>query len=277
MLLYPPAKINLGLAVKGKRPDGYHNIESVFYTLPIYDALECIENKQYKQGDSNFIYTTSGLPIAGELSTNLVYKAYQLLSQDFELPPVLCHLNKYIPMGAGLGGGSSDGAYMLLLLNRLFSLNYTSSQLAVYAQQLGSDCPFFIYTQAMHVKGRGELLSPIEFSLKGKYFVLIYPNLHISTVEAYQNLIYNPDQRSDFDEVVKQPINTWKDQLYNHFETYAFQKFPELELVKNKLYDTGAIYASMTGSGSAIYGVFEEAPYEMIKSEFDYPVFSGSF
>lgn len=277
MLLYPPAKINLGLAVKGKRPDGYHNIESVFHLLPIYDALECIENSSYKHEDSNFVFTTSGLPIAGELSTNLVYKAYQLLSQDFELPPVLCHLHKYIPMGAGLGGGSSDGAYMLLLLNRLFELRLSSSQLANYAQKLGSDCPFFIYNQAMHVKGRGELLSPIEFSLKGKYFVLIYPNLHISTVEAYQNLVYNPTQSSDFDIVVKQPIHTWKEQVYNHFETYAFHKFPELEVVKNKLYDLGASYASMTGSGSAIYGIFEESPIETIKSEFEYPVFLGSF
>jgi 4-diphosphocytidyl-2-C-methyl-D-erythritol kinase len=277
MLLYPNAKINIGLAVKGKRADGYHNLESVFYPLNIYDALECIENKNYKPSQSPFLFTTSGLEIAGDIETNLVYKAYQLLHIRFGLPPVICHLHKHIPMGAGLGGGSSDGAYMLLLLNDLFELNLDSQTLAMFAQELGSDCPFFIYNKPAFVEGRGEVITPIDFSLTPKYFVLVYPDLHIGTKEAYEHLIYDAHSHSNFDQLILEPIENWKNNIYNHFEPYAVTKFPQIADIKNILYQAGAVYASMTGSGSAVFGIYDHLPSTGLESLSKYKIYIGNF
>ncbi|MGQ7867970.1 4-(cytidine 5'-diphospho)-2-C-methyl-D-erythritol kinase [Sunxiuqinia sp. sy24] len=248
MITYPIAKINLGLLVTGKRPDGFHNIETIFYPVPIQDALEVVVSDVFN-------ITISGIDLNEDPEKNLVVKAYQLLKADFQLPPVNIHLHKNIPVGAGLGGGSSDAAYMLLLLNELFQLELTEEQLLNYALQLGSDCPFFIRHKPAFAQGRGELIEEIALNLAGYYLVVVKPSIHISTPEAYQDIV-PAMSRISLKALVHFPLSKWKGNLQNQFEHSVFVNHPEVKEIKEKLYQLGAAFALMSGSGSAVYGLF---------------------
>ncbi len=254
MIVYPNCKINLGLKVLNQRDDGFHNIESVIVPVPLYDALEIMENK--KQVKAVIDFSISGASVEGELNTNLCVKAYTLLDQDFKLPPVNMHLHKIIPMGAGLGGGSSDGAFTLVLLNQIFGLGIKPLHLKKYALKLGSDCPFFIENAPSMVGGRGEKIKKIAPELEGLHIVIIYPGIHISTALAYKNL-QKTVYKDPLQELPDWNIKIWQKKLKNDFEPYAFAKYPLLKKLKEALYSKGAVYASMSGSGSAIYGLFD--------------------
>ena len=255
MVIFPNAKINLGLRVVSKRSDGYHDLDTVFYPIPVTDILELISNKETHQ--SEFSFSSSGLEIPGGADQNLCYKAYQLLKKDHpDLPSIKVYLHKQIPMGAGLGGGSSDGAFMLTLLNEQYGLQLSKEKLKEYALQLGSDCPFFINNQPCSATGRGEIMNNIDLSLKGYHLVLVCPGIHVSTKEAFHNIV--PQAASLTCEVlVKQPLSEWKSTLINDFEVPVFSSYPAIGEIKKMLYDKGAIYASMTGTGSTVYGIFD--------------------
>lgn len=249
MVSFPNCKINLGLNIVSKRPDGFHNLETVFYPIPLKDVLEVIQAQ-----DINF--TTTGLAIAGNEEDNLCIKAYKLLKTDFpHIPNVHIHLHKAIPMGAGLGGGSADGAFMLLALNKKFHLNLTEEQLIDYALALGSDCPFFIINKPSLGAGRGEVLTPVNLDLSAYQFALVNPQIHISTKEAFSKLAPAPPS-VHINEIIQQPIETWKNDLKNDFEEFIFQLSPAIKAIKDEMYATGAIYCSMTGTGSTVYGIF---------------------
>lgn len=252
MILFPPCKINLGLNVKRKREDGYHELESVMYQLPWCDILEIVKSDV-------FSFSSSGLAIPGETDANLCIKAYQLLAEKYDLSPVKIHLHKILPMGAGLGGGSADGAYTLRILNDLFELQLTNDELRTFAAKLGSDCALFIEDPPQLAKGRGEILTPIELNLSGYYVQLINIGIHISTKMAFENLNFSNDELS-FANLSVRNIHEWKDFLVNDFEASIFPHHPELEQLKKRLYDNGAIYASMTGSGSTMFGIYQEEP-----------------
>ena len=253
MVSFPNAKINLGLDIIEKRNDGYHNISSCFYPIKLTDVLEIIESNK-------FSFSSTGFTIPGQSKENLVIKAYQLLKKDFDLPEVAIHLHKSIPTGAGLGGGSADGAYTLKMLNTLFELYLDDTILIDYASTLGSDCPFFIYSLPMIVEGRGDLIRPCGLKLKGYYLFIIKPDFAISTIEAYQEVIPIYPENS-IEEILDNPSpETWKDVLKNDFETGLFKKNPELKEIKKQLFKHGALYASLTGSGAAIFGIFREDP-----------------
>ena len=250
MISFPNCKINLGLHIIGKRPDGYHDLETVFYPIPLKDALELVES------DVTSIKIT-GLSVPGNNEDNLCLKAYRLLKNDFpHLPPVQVHLHKAIPTGAGLGGGSADGAFMLMLLDKKFELQLTQAQLIAYALQLGSDCPFFIINKPVFATGRGEKMSAVDVDLSGYTFVIVNPQIHISTRESFARLTPKMPVKN-IEAILQQPINTWKDELINDFEKGLFQSFPEIEAVKMALYNSGAVYASMTGTGSTVFGIFD--------------------
>lgn len=252
MVVFPHCKINLGLHVVSRREDGYHNIETCFYPVPRYDILEAIPS-------SGFSFDQSGLSIPGASADNLCIRAYQLLKNDFSLAPVKIHLHKVIPMGAGLGGGSSDAAYMLKLLNDLFHLNLSATQLSTYAARLGSDCAFFTQPQPMLGSGRGEILENIDVNLKGYWLCLVKPDVHVSTAEAYAGMVPQPPARP-LKEILSLPVENWKSLLVNDFEKTIFGKFPLLNEVKQRLYKSGAAYAAMSGSGSTIFALFKENP-----------------
>lgn len=266
MVLFPNCKINIGLNIVGKRTDGYHDLETIFYPVQIKDAVEIIENKNVQRSmvskgvlSDNVLFTMSGLAIDGVIENNLCVKAYQLLKRDFpDLPPVKMHLHKAIPMGAGLGGGSADGAFTLQLLNKKFSLDLTEKQLISYALQLGSDCPFFIINKPCFATGRGEKLEQIDLDLTGYKIIIAHPGIHVSTGSAFSNINPCLPTRS-LKEIVQQPINSWKEDLKNDFEEPIFSKYPEIKKIKDELYNSGAVYASMTGSGSAVYGMFNKS------------------
>ena len=247
MISFPNCKINLGLGVLRKREDGYHDIQTVFYPLPLHDAIEVIQAEK----DS---FSVSGIPVE-ETSSNLCMKALQLLQQDFTIPPVHLHLHKRIPMGAGLGGGSADGAYTLLLLNDKFSLGLTKDQLATYALQLGSDCPFFIYNQPCLAGGRGEALEMLTLDLSAYKLVVVHPGIHVSTAWAFSQLQPRSD-RPSLHEIIQLPVAEWKGRLYNDFEVPVSAKHPEIAAIRDQLYEGGAVYAAMSGSGSSVFGLF---------------------
>lgn len=251
MINFPNAKINLGLQITEKRTDCYHNIDSCFYPIPLEDILEVIPSKV---DEFNF----HGLSIAGKSTDNLIWKAYQLLKQEFQLPPINISLYKNIPMGAGMGGGSADGAFMLKLLNDKFELGLSKDLLKDYALQLGSDCPFFIDNSPAYVTGRGEALAPIKVNLKGYYLGLILPGIHISTQEAYAQIVPNKERETVKSIIEHAPLADWQAKLENDFETSVFKKHPTLKEQKDKLYKVGAVYASMSGSGSTLYGIFDK-------------------
>lgn len=256
MLSFPNAKINLGLYITQKRPDGYHNLQTVFYPLNWCDALEVID-----QGANNkeFSLSCSGLAVAGALEDNILFKAYALVKQVRSLPAIQVHLHKNIPMGAGLGGGSSDAAFFLHLLNNKFELKFTLSELADLAVQLGSDCPFFIYNTPKYAEGRGEIFSEFQVDLSPYFILCIYPNIHSSTAAAFKGLSPN-FPKHNLKDSLSQNIAQWKELVSNDFETPIFNQYPQLAEIKSDLYAQGALYASLSGSGSALYGIFAQEP-----------------
>lgn len=252
MILFPPCKINLGLSVKYKREDGFHELESIMYQLPWCDILEIVKSDEFN-------FTSTGLEILGETENNLCIKAYRLLQQDFQLTPVKIHLHKILPMGAGLGGGSSDGAYTLRMLNELFELNLTTNQLRSYANQLGSDCALFIEDLPQLAKGRGEILKNIDLDLSGYYVHLINIGIHINTKMAFENLSFK-QQHFSLENLKVSDMHNWKNYLFNDFENSIFPSYPELAEIKARMYENGAFYASMTGSGSTMFGIYKKEP-----------------
>jgi 4-diphosphocytidyl-2-C-methyl-D-erythritol kinase len=256
MISFPNAKINLGLHITAKRKDGYHDIESCMIPIPLMDALEMIINTKKTSFES------TGLQIPGDSKDNLILKAYQLLKKDFpNLPYLNIHLHKHIPMGAGLGGGSADAAFALNLMNNLFDLILDDFFLEEYATQLGSDCAFFIENTPKIVRGRGDILEPVELDLAGTHLVLINPGIHIGTKEAYEGV--TPATPKVKLEDVLADKSRWKDELVNDFEASIFPNHPEIEAIKEKLYENGAYYAAMSGSGSSVFGLFEEKPSQI--------------
>ncbi len=254
MLAFPNSKINLGLHILNKREDGFHNIETVFYPIGLKDALEIIPSAN---AVTDVEFTLGGLPIDGKRADNMCTKAYQLLKKDFpELPSIKMHLQKAIPMGAGMGGGSADGAFTLMLLNEKFKLNLTISQLIPYALQLGSDCPFFLINKPCYATGRGEILEEIKLDLSAYKIVVVNPNIEIHTRIAFNQVKLVPHKKT-VKKIIRQPITTWKDDLQNDFEESIIAKHPKIKPIKKALYSEGAIYASMTGTGSTFFGIFE--------------------
>jgi 4-diphosphocytidyl-2-C-methyl-D-erythritol kinase len=253
MVYFPHCKINLGLHVIEKRNDGYHNIETCFYPVPWTDILEVIPATE-------FSFTSSGDLIPGDLTDNLCVRAYELLQERHEIKPVNIHLHKAIPTGAGLGGGSSDAAFTLRLINDVFQLKLSDEKLKSYAMKLGSDCAFFIQDKPKLGMGRGEMLRDIAVSLKGKYLVLVKPDIHVSTAEAYAGVVTHTPVISITDVIEKHPLHEWKNLLINDFERSVFNNFPAIKTIKEKLYAAGAVYASMSGSGSSVYGIFDFQP-----------------
>lgn len=255
MITFPNAKINLGLNIVEKRPDGYHNLETVFYPVALEDALEINEVPKTESKEKCQLHQY-GTPIAGNPQDNLVVKAYHLLDSEFGLPPVEIHLYKHIPSGAGLGGGSSDAAFMLKLLNEKFLLSLSDEKLEDYAVRLGADCPFFIANKPVYAEGTGNLFSPIPLSLKGYRILLIKPDIFVSTREAFSHI--TPQRPAiALKDVVSQPVSEWKELMVNDFEKSVFPQHPQIEAIKNELYQQGAIYAAMSGSGSSVFGLFE--------------------
>lgn len=269
MITYPNAKINIGLNITERRPDGYHNIESVFYPINLQDAVE-IKTIEGEEPQGGYKLKVSGTILDGTPDDNLVVKAYQLLRKDFNFPAQKIHLYKHIPVGAGLGGGSSDAAAIIKMLNEKFALGITSEQMQNYAVQIGADCPFFINNTPVFATGIGNIFTPIEFSLHGKTIILVKPDIFVSTRDAYA-LVKPSPAAIPLTEAIKQPISEWKQIITNDFEKSVFAKYPEIAAIKDKLYDMGAIYASMSGSGSAVYGIFD-SPIEYADE-----IFSGYF
>ena len=249
MINYPQCKINLGLNVIEKRQDGFHNLETIFYPVSLCDILEIIPS------DKNS-FSISGISIPGNPFSNLVFKTYEILKKDFDLPPVQIHLHKNIPAGAGLGGGSSNAASAIVMLNQIFSLNLSENKMMNYASSLGSDCAFFITNKPMFATGKGDIFQPIIFSLKGYYILLIKPDFSVNTAEAY-SFIQPKKTIISANKIIENPVEEWKNKLVNDFEEPVFKKFPKIQSIKEKLYELGASYASMSGSGSAVFGLFK--------------------
>lgn len=264
MITFPNAKINLGLNIVEKRPDGYHNLETIFYPINLQDALEVTRREN---NDKEYTLHISGSPLEGEPEDNLVVKAYKLLKKDYPgLLPVDIHMYKHIPAGAGLGGGSSDAACMIKLLNDKFSLGLSTERMEEYAVKLGADCAFFIRNKPVFATGIGNLFEPVELSLKGYHIILIKPDIFVSTRDAFAEI--KPVRPAvSLKEIVKQPMETWKHSMKNDFEDSVFKKFPEIAAIKDELYDLGAVYAAMSGSGSSVYGIFK-APIENVEDKF---------
>lgn len=262
MTIFPCAKINLGLNIVSKRPDGYHNLETVFYPIPLTDGLEIKSMDQDFPSEVPCDLKITGNAVDCNESQNLVVKAYDLIANDFDIPRVHTHLYKKIPSQAGLGGGSSDGAFMIRLLNERFHLNIGVAEMERYAAKLGADSAFFITATPAYASGIGNLLEPIDDScgcLTGYHVVIVKPDIAVSTREAYQ--IITPEQPSkSCRTILQQPIETWKNELINDFEPPVFSRHPELKNIKEHLYSLGADYAQMSGSGSALFGIFKEQP-----------------
>lgn len=252
MISFPNAKINLGLNIVSKREDGYHNLETVFYPLMIKDALEIIDTGK---GEDTFI--ESGLQTVASPESNLVMKALKLMREHYEIPFLEIHLLKKIPFGAGIGGGSADAAFMLKLLNNKFDLNVSDAKLAELARLLGADCPFFIYNKPLFASGIGEVFEEVDVSLDGFHLALVKPDVHVSTKDAFA-LIKPEKPQQSLKEIVKLPVTEWKNTMVNDFECSIFPKYPEIRHIKEKLYDLGAVYASMSGSGSSVYALFDK-------------------
>ena len=264
MITFPHAKINIGLQVTERRPDGYHNLDTVFYPIPIQDALEVVVAE-----DANYDCRLhiSGVAIEGETDNNLVVRAFRLLAADYTLPSVDIYLHKHIPTGAGLGGGSADASFMLRLLNEMFELGIATEQLEGYAAQLGADCPFFITSKPVYATGIGNEFHPIELDLSGWYIVVVKPDVFVSTKEAY-SMVKPEKPEITLDKKIVKPITEWRDTISNDFEKGIFALHPELDMIKEKLYSLGAKYAAMSGSGSALFGLFE-SPVDEVKKQFD--------
>ena len=258
MITFPIAKINLGLNVVEKRADGYHNLETVFYPVNIQDALEVYEMDEAFPSPYDCDLKVTNIHIDGDEQRNLVVRAYQLLKQDFPtLPRLHAHLYKGIPTQAGMGGGSSDCGYMITLLNEMFHLGLSEAQMIGYAARLGADCAFFIQSHPAYAEGIGEILTPIDLNLKGWYIAIVRPAIPVSTKEAF-SLITPHHPKKNCRDIVMQPVETWHNELTNDFEQSVFALHPEIGAIKQRLYDLGAVYAAMTGSGSSLYGLFRK-------------------
>ena len=252
MLTFPNAKINLGLNVVEKRPDGYHNLETIFYPIPLEDILEIIPPTP---PNIQTTLTQTGLSVSGNIEDNLVLRAYRLLSTHFPLPPLQIHLYKHIPMGAGLGGGSSDAAYMLKMLNEKFDLQLSAERLEEYAALLGADCAFFVRNKPVYAEGIGNVFTPVDLSLKGYGLIVIKPDVFVSTRDAFARISPRHPQQN-LKDIVRLPVEEWKNRMANDFEESVFPQFPLIGAIKEELYQAGAVYASMSGSGSSVYGLF---------------------
>ncbi|MDP4129778.1 MAG: 4-(cytidine 5'-diphospho)-2-C-methyl-D-erythritol kinase [Bacteroidota bacterium] len=262
MIGFPHAKINLGLSIISKRTDGFHNLESVFYPLHFGDILEIVP------ADSTTLIL-SGITLPGSPGDNLVIRAYQLLKDHFpQIAATRIYLHKNIPCGAGLGGGSSDAGCMLKLLNEYFGLQISREDLNAYALELGSDCPFFLQESPCHASGRGEILEPVGLDLSGYSMLLVHSGMPVSTAWAYAQ-IQPSESRFNIRAIIQEPVKNWRGRLVNDFEIPVFRQYAELEKIKAQLYEAGALYASMTGSGSSFYGIFEKGriPENGISSE----------
>ncbi len=285
MICFPNAKINIGLNITEKRPDGFHTIESVMYPLKgiCFDALEIISSERLTpalskgEGVNAVNLITSGISIPGNNENNLCVKAYHLIKKDYpHVPSIAIHLHKAIPIGAGLGGGSADAAFFIRLLNDTFELGISWGEMHHYARQLGSDCSFFVSNKPAFAEGRGDQFESTNLNLTGYFIALVYPNIHINTAKAYSGVTPKKPQRSLEDDIQNLPIEKWKEWIHNDFEDSIFPKYPELKKIKEKLYSLGAIYASMSGSGSAVYGIFKDQPN--VKGKFSkYQVWEGKF
>ncbi len=254
MITFPAAKINIGLQVLGKREDGFHDLNTIFYPIPFFDALEVIND----DSSEDILLTQTGFKLDTTESTNLVAKAYYLLKEKHpEIKGAHVHLHKSIPAGAGLGGGSSDAASMLKLLNDCFALNLTKEQLSVYALTLGSDCPFFIYGKPSLAQGRGEKLTEINLDLTPYDILIVNPGIHISTAWAFSQL-QKFSKPALLEQHVLQPVSEWKQSIVNDFEMPVGQAHPEIRETIDLLYNAGAMYASLTGTGSTVYGIFKK-------------------
>jgi 4-diphosphocytidyl-2-C-methyl-D-erythritol kinase len=252
MIVFPNAKINIGLNITERRPDGYHNLETIFYPLMIKDALEAVES-------CTLTFQSSGIPIPGDEQHNLCLKAYHLLKQDFDLPPLSIHLHKQIPIGAGLGGGSADAAFFIKLVNQSYQLGLSDDVMMYYARQLGADCAFFITNQPVYAYDKGDRFEEIDLDLSNYKFVLVMPPVHVSTAQAYSGIKPAAVTHS-LKDLIRRPIVEWKQTIKNDFEQHIFEAFPFIAEVKNQLYRSGALYASMSGSGASVFGIFEDAP-----------------
>lgn len=264
MKVFPKAKINLGLNVVSKREDGYHNLETVFYPVNIHDVLDITESDK-----SGCYIEMEGEALTCEPQQNLVVKAYNLIREHYDIPGVKVVLNKMIPSQAGMGGGSSDAAYMVWALNEMYHIGMTDNEMRCYASRLGADCPFFINPSPSYAEGIGDILTPINVTgLDDKFLALVKPNVAVSTKEAYAGITPSVPPKNCRD-IVSQPLETWAKELKNDFEDSVFRSLPILGEVKNDLYDKGALYASMSGSGSTIYGIFDERPLTVLSDYSD--------
>ena len=250
MILFPNAKINIGLNILSRREDGFHNLETIFYPLAIRDALEVVEADQMK-------FTSSGLEIPGDAMDNLCLKAYYLLSKDYKLPPVHIHLHKNIPIGAGLGGGSADASFFIRLINQKFELGMDALQMEGYASKLGSDCAFFIQNKPAIAVGKGDQLQTINLDLSSYFIMLVMPQVQVSTSDAYRG-VRPATMASSLADLIKLPVEAWRVAIKNDFEPSVFLQYPIISEIKSKLYSAGALYACMSGSGSSVFGIFEK-------------------
>jgi 4-diphosphocytidyl-2-C-methyl-D-erythritol kinase len=258
VIVFPNCKINLGLNITGKRSDGFHNLETVYYPIPLYDILEIIPAGNALSQRTEVSFTASGISIEGDKENNLCVKAYWMLKKEFpDLPPLQIHLHKAIPIGAGLGGGSADASFTLKLLNDKFGPGLSNDQLINYSMQLGSDCPFFIINKSCFATGRGELMEPVSIDFTGYKFVLVNPAITVHTAKAFSQVTPALPAASIKD-IIRQPISTWKEMLRNDFEDSVFKQYPEINKIKVELLKAGAVYASMSGSGSTVYSIFEK-------------------
>lgn len=262
MILFPPAKVNLGLNVHYKRIDGYHELETCMTSIPFYDVLELVPA-------SEFTFTQSGINVPGNNADNLCVKAYNLMVERFSIPPVHIHLRKEIPMGAGLGGGSADATYTLRGLNTLFELGCETSELENLAAILGSDCPFFASDSAKIATGRGEILKDFPLNLEGNYIKVVYPAIHVNTREAFAGLILDGKQHDSIEAILSGKQENWKHTLKNSFEQSVFERYPLLAKIKQELYEEGAWYATMSGSGSSVIGFFKHIPKHSFSPRID--------
>jgi 4-diphosphocytidyl-2-C-methyl-D-erythritol kinase len=255
MVVFPHCKINLGLYVTAKRADGFHDLETVFYPIPWCDALEAVEHP----GEEPFDLTLSGQPLQGRTEDNILHKTWLLLKKDYKLPPLLVHLRKNVPTGAGLGGGSSDAAFFLRLMDEKFSLGMSPDKKLELASLLGSDCAFFLQDKPLFARGRGNEFEPVSVNLDKFYILLVHPGIHSGTAEAY-SLLSPGAPAHDLKKTIGRPVSEWRDKLGNDFEKPLFARYPQLAKLKQDMYNAGALYAAMSGSGSTVFGIFEGRP-----------------
>ncbi len=255
MIVFPNAKINIGLWVTSKRKDGYHNLETVFHPVSqLCDILEVINNDKKED-----VFSSTGLVIDGRATDNLCLKALALMREHAPIPPLKIHLHKQIPFGAGLGGGSADASFMLKLLNQQYHINLNTHELETMAAKLGADCPVFIENKPVLARGIGNKFTPIDISLRKLWLQIVIPSIHVPTAHAYSNI--KPAQpKNTLEDLLSQPIENWKASIKNDFETSVFERHPEIAAIKNKMYAQGALYAAMSGSGSAVFGLYKEPP-----------------